>query len=165
MTLDVQGVNVVRRFAERVSDNSAQSLELIRAIDRTVDWLSALQDFANGEFKSAERFVRLIQDSDISVEIDPDGLVCTNLEEAVKLLERLVEILERKKQAAHDDPLLEGENEECVIDEYDKTIALHSDLCEALVDLCSVIRTHDAELEEVVGPFDDAEDLIAYLKA
>lgn len=165
MTLDVQGASVVRRFAERVSGNSVQSLELIRAIDRTVDWLSALQDSARGEFKTAERFVRIIDDSDFPVEIDPDGTACANLGEAVTATKRLVEILDRKRQAALDDPALDDENEECIVLEYDATIEIHSQLAEALDDLCSVIQTHDAELEEVVGPFDRAEDLIASLKA
>lgn len=160
-----EGVEAVRRFCEAVSDRNIQNLELLRKIDRTVDWLSGMQKSASGDIAFAYKFVELIKASDFPQEIDPDEIISGKLEEGTKIIGRLLDGFMRKKQSALNDPALTGENEQCVVYEYDGTIATFSELSEAMNELRSAIEQHDAELEEVVGPFDSADDLIASLKA
>ena len=67
-------------------------------------------------------------------------------------------------QAALDDDRLDGDHEEAVVNEYRETLDLLERMHAITTELRWAIMEHDADVDEVTGEFDNAEDLIAHLR-
>jgi hypothetical protein len=154
----------VRGFYENVSARNITSLEILRQVDEVVDWLSGMRKATSGDIEFAHNFAEVLKVTAFDREIDPDGIIASGLERANKAIDRLIEILQSRLQAAKDDPKLRGEHKQCVMDEYVQTIGCYTEMRDAINGLYSAIRKHDTSLDKVIGPFDDVEELIASLK-
>jgi hypothetical protein len=140
-------------------------LGLLRAIDKTVDWLCDLQRKAASDISITNKIISVIISCEPETEIDPDDSICEALENWEKVLKETIDILKAKLLSARHDPELQGEREENVVCEYDNTIKTFSDLHDAVVNLRWAIMEHDADLSPVTGSFTNPNDLIAHLNS
>ena len=165
MGLTTERVEAVRRFTAVVSGRSTQNLELLRAVDKTVDWLSGIRRGAEGDADLAHRFAELIKEGSSIRQIDPDRVMCGQLALATDACSRIIARLRGGLSSAQADAQLDFENRDCVVSEFDQTITVFESLKHALGDLRSVVEAHDSEFTETLGPFKDVEDLIEALDA
>jgi len=152
--------DAVLRFCAAVSDGSTANLALLKAIDETVGWLSAIQKEVEGFLGKAHKFTEFIKSCDRKAEIDRDDEISACILLAEKNVRGLVEFLSRKRQAALDDPGLTGSHEKTVVSEYNQTIEKYSELHDAMLDLRWAIMEHDADLSKVSRDYADVEELI-----
>ena len=98
--------------------------------------------------------------------IDADGTVATLFEEAEEGLEKLYQLLIRKRGFARNAPELEGDNKDAVVDEYTEAISAIADLHNLMGELRWAFSEHDADLEKTAGrAISSPEEMRAFLKA
>jgi hypothetical protein len=160
---DVKKVDAVRRFCATVSEGSTANLALLKAVDRTVDWLSSCQKEAEAYVDKARRFANVVKACDRASEIDANDEISGCIVAAEKSISDFVEYLKPKRRAAIVDPQLNGGHEEAVVGEYDRTVEVYCDLHDAMIELRWAIMEHDADLSKVSEDYADVEQLIADL--
>lgn len=157
--------DAVLRFCATVSEGSTANLALLKAIDETVGWLSAIQKEVEGFLGKAHKFTEFIKSCDRKAEIDPGDEISACILLAEKNVRGLVEYLSRKRQSAVDARELIGSNKKTVVSEYNQTIEKYSELHDAMLDLRWAIMEHDADLSKVSRDYADVEELIKDLDA
>lgn len=149
-----------------VADYTARSLELLRAIEETIDSLGALAEqarvFAGLFSKEAERIISATRPGDVI--LDPDLTVEDALLEAERAIAGLHERLLEKRAAAHRAPELS--TDDGVGEAYDEAIAQVADLHNAIDRLRAALGEHDAEAQGASGnAYETPEALFADLDA
>lgn len=161
MRCDTESIGAVRTFCDSVSSASATNLKLLSDIEKTVEWLAALQKQAESAAVYAEKFRKAIASCAPVKVIDPDNSIHDTIVQAEARLSEVVAILSMKRQSALDDPALRGEHEETVVSEYDQTIKAFKMLHDGMVELRWAIMEHDADLDVTVGKaYSSAEELV-----
>ncbi len=161
MRCDTESIGAVRTFCDSVSSASATNLKLLNAIEKTVDWLTALQKQADGEVVVANKFREMIASCAPVKVIDPDNSIHDIVVQAEARLSQVVSILSAKRQSALDDPELRGEHEETVVSEYGQTVDAIKILHDGMVELRWAIIEHDADLDATIGKaYSSAEELV-----
>lgn len=159
-------VSTIRGFGKTLeSTTHASNLYLLRWVDETVDSLAQVQELLCGLLEVAQGAIEWLKAGSVGRPIDPDDSLCGQLLSSEAALKHLIEVYTAKQKAAHDDTDLFGDYEDAVVCEYEKTLKLLSSLYNATVDLRWAVMEHDADLSELVGPFDDVEDLIRALNS
>ena len=79
----------VRVFCESVSDSTASSITLLKAIEQTVDWLTWLQTRAKADARFAAKAAEHLKSCERIKPVDVDGTLATLFEEAEESLEKL----------------------------------------------------------------------------
>lgn len=154
----------VRVFCESVSDSTASSITLLKAIEQTVDWLTWLQTRAKADARFAAKAAEHLKSCERIKPVDVDGTLATLFEEAEESLEKLHQLLINKRDFARKAPELKGDNKAAVVDGYSAAIEAIADLHNAMVDLRWAFGEHDADLEEPTGPaISNSDGLRAYL--
>ncbi|HFD80452.1 MAG TPA: hypothetical protein ENK05_08710 [Gammaproteobacteria bacterium] len=153
----------IRTYSEAVE--AVTHLDILRAVDMTVDNLVREQRMLRGYLRLAEDALDFVHSCDADMALDDDD------DTAVKLLEgaegdiaAMHADFERRMQAALDDDRLNGDHEEAVVNEYRETLDLLERMHAMTTKLRWAIMEHDADVDEVTGEFDNAEDLIAHLR-
>ncbi len=156
----------VRVFCESVSDSTASSITLLKAIEQTVDWLTLVQNRAKADSVFAAKTAEHLKTCERLKPIDADGTVATLFEEAEEGLEKLYQLLIRKRGFARNAPELEGDNKDAVVDEYTEAISAIADLHNLMGELRWAFSEHDADLEKTAGrAISSPEEMRAFLKA
>ena len=131
----------------------------------TVDNLVREQKMLRGYLSLAEDALDFVRSCDANALLDDDD------DNAVKMLEgaeRDIEAMHAdfklRMQAALDDDRLNGDHEDAVVNEYRHTLNLLERMHALTTELRWAIMEHDADLDDVIGEFDNAEDLIAHLR-
>ncbi|MFJ0381005.1 hypothetical protein [Bordetella bronchiseptica] len=165
MNMRIFQAGLVRHIVDGAKVDSARSLDLLRAIEDTVDannvfarTFSALASNCAGATESI---------CNISIEkrkeIDADGAICTGIESAIDRLRDLVGVLQRKRAAAVADTQLR--NEDGVASSFESAISAILNARDELNELKWAVMEHDADLAPIVGPFDSVEQLISALRS
>jgi hypothetical protein len=166
MHMKIFQVGLVRHIVDGAKSDSARSLDLLRAIEDTVDTNDVLaRTFAAlaGNCASATESICAL-DRDRRKEIDADGAICTGIESAIERLTSLVELLATKHAAALADRQLRAEDG--VASSYEATIKAIRDACVELDELKWAVMENDADLSPLAGgPFKDVELLLSALRA
>lgn len=153
-----------RAAFEIAHDFAQRNLHLLRAINDTLESLGADAAFFTALAKEIERFDEFLRSEQPSVRVDADGRVVGSLEEAIRICERMHDVLSRKRVAAQGDPQLR--EEDGVVDAFDDCLDAVAQLHHATTDLREWIITHDAILEAPLpGTFDSVDDLLHALDA
>ncbi len=161
---DLHGTEVVRSFSDRLSTDGTFSLALLRAIDGTIDSLSTITKVLRQNSDIGSEMLPKVEACRFGDELDPDKLIVGNLHQAAGKIETLKENLSGGLRSAQTAAELESHRDD-VVQPFEETIAAASELIEIIEQLCSLVEKHDAELDHLVGPFDDADALIAALRS
>ncbi len=146
----------------------ARSLDLLRAIEETIDSLAWMRSRLDGDSELVESTIATINESaHVVIRLDADGSVCASLQEAQSVVEALHKDMAGRRDAA----CLAGELRENdgVIEAYDEAIDAAARLHNAINTVRWCIMEHDADLcaeaqGTIHGP-DDIDRMIADLHA
>ncbi|MCJ0877906.1 hypothetical protein MRX33_10215 [Pseudomonas sp. JI-2] len=150
-------------FSELMSAGAARSLDLLKAIDGTIDSVThhcQLLEVCEGALRKA---IAAINEG-LNTEFDEEQIVPV-LEGLQESLASALVSFERKRKAALLDPRLKGSDG--VVDAYDCLISAALSLNEAAEELRWAILEHNADME---GPHEavvlsDDDEIAAFLKA
>lgn len=152
----------VRVFCESVSAETTKSLDVLKAIETTVFWLSFIQDKASVDFRLATKATEAIKACDYAELIDAEGKLSGLIETTEIVLNDLYNTLISKRAAARKTAALDGEDKELIVDEYTSAIATVADLHNAMTDLRWAVMEHDADLEKDTGKtYTDVDKMFA----
>jgi len=131
---------------------------VLKAIEETVDALAKLQN-------EYEEITVLINALDVSGKemLDPDGEAADTFESSENILKEFLGLIERCHKSALNDPELRGDHEENIAMEFERTIHCVQILIGVIQDKRWEIMEHDADHDELIGPFKSTKDLIADL--
>lgn len=141
---------------------ASSSLALLRAIDQTVDSLAALESKARGDCGQVMLMVTAIQNRNTDCVLDPDGILEVSILKAVKVCEKIGELLKLKHSLA--DKSLNGGHREDVCESYDAAMVAVENLKAAFEISVVEIKAHDLEFSTFEGPFDSVAEMLADLK-
>jgi len=157
---------LVRYIVSDTQQRSARSLDLLRAIENTVAINTIIADSFEMAADHTARATESICGAQLSIRkvIDEDGSVVTNIDSAIDILAEAIPILERKREAALNDPQLSLEDG--VAESYDKALEALREVCEHTNELKWAILENDADLSPTVpgGPYENVEDFLASLR-
>ncbi|MES9882448.1 MAG: hypothetical protein ABW185_16385 [Sedimenticola sp.] len=156
------GIRALSGQVEGVAESV--TLDLLRAIDETVDSLERVRRNIASNYNQACWFIDQLNNLRVEAEIDPDESAETALTSAQKALGHLASDLKERCKSAHGDYQLKGPHEEAVVTAYNEAIEVACDLYKALEDIRVFIREHDADMSEYdERVFDNASDLLRAL--
>lgn len=151
----------IRTYSEAVE--AVTTLDLLRAVEMTVDNLVCEQKVLRAFLGMACDSLEYLKSCDHRASLDADDVAAESLEEVEKGLRDLYADFRDRMRAARKDDRLNGHHEDAVVGEYQRTLELLETLHDATTELRWALMEHDADLDEVTGEFDDANELIAYL--
>lgn len=158
--------NIVRYIVEGAAQESARSLELLRAIETTVDVNHMIADVfgqISGRITAAIEAVCLRPSDNPVSPVDADGSMRAAGEQALDAIEAVIERMSQKRRGtALDETLSEDDG---VVESYDRVIEALTE-CHGLInELNWAIMEHDADRAPLSGkgPFKSAKDLLAAL--
>lgn len=126
---------------------AARNLDLLRAIENTVDCLATDTDLVRSICATyAEIQTKL---SSAQTEIDPTGHICAVLEKASGSCSRIYEDAKKRHLSAAKDPQLRSDDG--VVDAYDEFMVAIHQLHDTIEELAEWIATHDAVLQPTTG--------------
>ena len=154
----------IKAFSGQIQAAAASAtLDLLRAVDETVDALTRIQRMLRYDIDMANWLVDAVLVDKERKEIDPEDMLDNLLEKGENSIREAIEGMKIRRRAATEDAELKGFHEDSVVSEYDNTIEQLTDLFNAIEQLRIVVREHDADLSHDVGPFTSADELIAAL--
>lgn len=156
----------VRFIAEAAASDSARSLDLLHAIEITVDVNETLRDtfaqIAHRAHKITENVCGRQHESEKDI-IDVSGEIRQSLESTMSNMSLIATNLKRRRGHAVRDISLR--NDDGVIESFNQVIESIADAHNALNETSWAIMEHDADLSprSGKGPFKTAKELIAAL--
>ncbi|MHB1124025.1 MAG: hypothetical protein ACYC0T_15080 [Ramlibacter sp.] len=138
---------------------AGRTLDLLRAIERTIDHISENRGHVAVLAGGAVKYLEQLQARPVDAVLDPDGAVCAMFAEALGALERIYRDATVRRAAAASDRRLRGDDG--VVEVYDDYLSSLSGCHDVLHEVKEWIETHDALLEPAKGgTYADAGDLI-----
>lgn len=164
METSAADLQTLDRLSSDVVSDARRSLDLLRDIETTIQALcyerARLEALAKFTHSAAERMrsVKRVKP------LDPDGKAEKKLLKAQEITRDLYNrLIEKRQYARQDDRLTE---EDGVVEEYTRNIAVVADLHNGLNELRWAIGEHDADLAKGSGPIlGSAEELEGFLKS
>ncbi|MDP2827069.1 MAG: hypothetical protein Q8O37_00530 [Sulfuricellaceae bacterium] len=138
--LDIERAEL-REFTAGVQAGAARSLDLLRVIESTIDWLARLTRQLSADAEFAGKVNEGLPE--ISGVIDADGDFEKTLLSAQEVVEQLYEVLIEKRQHGRDDAMLS--EDDGVESAYTEAIAASADLHNAINSLRWNIGEHDID--------------------
>jgi hypothetical protein len=126
---------------------AARNLDLLRAIENTVDCLVADTNLVRSICATYEEIQTKLSSS--QTVIDPTGHICSVLEKASGSCARIYEDSKKRHMSAVRDPQLRSDDG--VVDAYDEFMVVINQLHDTIEELCDWIATHDAVLQPTTG--------------
>lgn len=130
-------------------------LDILRAVDETVEALARDQTIFRGLVSISRFLIEEIDKLGPTAQLDPDSEICSGLLGAEKSVAEMAAALCPCRDAALRDPELRGDHEAAVVGEYECLMHLSGELHAALRDLRWAVLEHDADLESPEGPPDE----------
>lgn len=146
-----------REFSADVRVDAARSLELLRAIDSTVDWLSRVRAKLDIDIVFARATVDRVNALSPVATLDDEGVTCAALEEGQEMIRELHDLFVAKRKSARRDPNLR--EDDGVVEAYDAAVDSAADLHDALETLRQCILEHDADCSRATCRTYAASDL------
>jgi len=165
MNMRVFQAGLVRHIVDGAKIDSARSLDLLRAIEDTVDTNEVLERTFSALALHCASAVESICSIDHAERkpIDADDAISAGIESAIKRLGDLLALLAKKHEAAIGDRQLRAEDG--VASSYERAIASIRNACCELDELKWAVMENDAEVSPLAGgPYDDVEQLFAALR-
>lgn len=158
--------SVVRFIVDGVAEQTARSLELLRAIETTVQvnqMLTEAFEQNNARLSAAIAEICSRQADQPQEPIDADSTIRASIEQTLDTTNSIVSRLKGARLSAVEDGDLC--HEDGVVESFDLLINALVDAHEALNELNWAIMEHDADRSPVSGkgPFKSAKDLLATL--
>jgi len=161
LTLDRLGTNVVSHANE-----SLRSLKVIRAIEETISALSYDSKFYKEFADVAGKFAQDVRGAKATKPLDPQGKLEEVLARAQQSAKDLYDSLVSKRRYAEQDPNVN--DEDCLVDEFTKTIAVLADLHNKLNELRWAVGEHDVNVssdgDKNSRTFTSAEEVKNFLR-
>ncbi len=149
--------------ARRLEAQAQRSLDLLRAIERTVESVVGISKVLEGIADGMRDLAARIVNGDERAELDPDGKNAAVFEAGRAVCLALLGRFERCVAAARAD--VELREDDGVVDAYELAISAVRDLDEAIDALIVAIAIHDGAASGPASePFSRADDLIAFLR-
>lgn len=139
-------IDLIRRSA---SETAARSLEVLDAIEQTIDSLRWVADRADADAAFFVREADRIRNYAPSTPIDLDGTRSQSLESVMGEIEKVCQRFSDKRGAAAVAPELTADDG--VVDAYNEAISGLSDLHDAINDLRWAVIIQDGLLEKPTG--------------
>lgn len=153
------GRNVTREI-----QGGSSSLQILKLVDITVDWLVRLQGKAKADAKFASDTTDRVRNTTLSAGLDPDDEIARIFETGEKSIAEFRELLKRKQQAARDATELTDSAKADVVREYSRTIECIGDLHNAFLELRWAIMDHDGQHSGVAASITDPGALRDYFR-
>jgi hypothetical protein len=132
-------------YGSAVVTDASRSLELLRAIESTINSLSEISDQMSKDIGTGVDFINKINNANNLNTLDPNDKIEDNLLLAQQKVEALHQALQNgQKSAIMDTQLM---TEDGVVDAYNLAVEKAADLHNTLNTLRWVIMEHDADLE------------------
>lgn len=152
------GIALTVRFA------AARSVDLLQAIESTLDGVAGVRAVLVGVAEIAREVDQKLRAAPVDGEIDPDDLLGGQLEAAQDTCVRLLRHFEATAEAARHDPDLSADDG--VADAYDRAAEAVRDAHDALGDVLFTLRQRDGIASgAAAGPFSDPAALVAFLRS
>lgn len=148
-------------FGREVEEEGLRSLDLLRAIDKTISSVNRLAAQLHADAGFAEKLISALKD--INDEIDPEGSISEQLEKAQTTVNKLYDNLIIRRESSREDERLS--DEDGIEDAYTEVIAAAADLQNNLNDLRWAINEHDADLSKTSKTYTNAKELLKDLAA
>lgn len=145
--------------AAGVQAYAGRTLQLLQAIEQTIDHVTENRDLVTALGKGATDYLAALEQDPPAGPLDPEGRVCRTFAAAISALERMHQDAGMRRAAAATDRRLR--DDDGVVDIYDSFLQALSDAHDAVHEVKEWIETHDALLEPATGgTYADATDLI-----
>lgn len=158
--------NIVRFIVEGAAEQTTRSLELLRAIETTVqvnDMLAESFEQSNHRISKAIEAICGRPTDNPKSPIDADGAIRASIEQTLDVSIAILGKMESARESAGKD------NDLChddgVVESFDKVIAALTEAHETMNELNWAIMEHDADRSPLSGkgPFKSVDELIAAL--
>ncbi len=154
----------LQRFSKQIEGTSeSASVDLLKAVDETVDALVRQQNTLRSHIEMALWFLDQVEAQESNAEIDESDEADAAFQRAQAALRHLIENLKLKKGYAQDDGCLNGCHEESVLGAYEETIQYAMELFDTIEHLRIALQEHDADASPVSVSFGSAEALLTEL--
>jgi len=152
------------RLSSDVVSDAQRSLDLLRAIETTIQALCYERTRFEGAAKFAHRAAEAFRNVKRDKPFDPEGKAEEKLLDAQRAAKKLYDrLIEKRGHAQKDERLTD---EDGVVDEYTRTIGVVADLHNGLNELRWAIGEYDADLAKGKGPIlRSAGEIESFLKA
>lgn len=157
---------LVRYIVDMAAYDSARSLDLIRAIEITVEANDTLRETFQQISHQVPKLTEIICSKQCKSEehvIDPDGEIHKSLETAMEHLKQMsIDLKERRGFAVADANL---RNDDGVVESFDSVIEAIAEAHNTLNEVSWAVMEHDADASprSGKGPFKSAKELLASL--
>lgn len=142
----------------RVQAYAGRALDLLQAIEKTIDCLVDNCDFLAVMSSGVTKQLDLLQKSAGETALDPEGRVCDLLSKCLDSVERMHHVAIKKRDAASADERLY--KDDGVVEAYEAFLSALSHHHDVVHELKEWIETHDALQAPAIGPvYGSADDL------
>lgn len=142
----------------KVQAYAGRALDLLQAIEKTIDCLSENCDVLAVMTDGIEKHLAKLRESNVQQKLDPEGRVCQLLQKCLEIMERMHADAARKRASAQADERLQ--EDDGVVEAYDAFIVALNQHHDVVHDLKDWVETHDALLEPALdGTFTSVDDL------
>jgi hypothetical protein len=153
-----------KEFYELVAANGRRSLELLRAIEDTIDVMAHVAEDTRRFATRHEEVAKLVWERRPgTATLDPDDILDAlfgSIQDRAKVLHR--HYRQCQQSAASDKDL---QPDDGVVEAFGEACAAMVELFNACEDLRTAIREYDADSSSVGQPVEDVEELLATLKS
>jgi hypothetical protein len=166
METSAADLETLDRLSSDVVSDAQRSLHLLRDIDNTIQALCYDRTRFEGVAKFAHAVAEAFRNGRLKRDkpFDPEGKAEESLLRAQEAARRLYDRLIEKRRLAREDKRLA--EDDGVVDEYTRTIAVVADLHNGLNELRWAIGEYDADMARNSGPIlESAKDLEGFLKS
>ena len=155
----------MRHYGQGVSEQGDLSLQLLKAIDATVNWLGDIHNAAASAADMGEGLLKTLQGCARERPIDDDGELRELYLKVEHKTKAVVDVLTSKLELAKSDRRLHDHHLDSLISEFNRAIEAVAALHDMLIALRWAIAEHDADLEAPVGaPCSSADEFFKSVK-
>lgn len=164
MEASAADLETLDRFSNDVVSDARRTLQLLRDIETTIEALCYDRARFEGPARFAHEAAERIKAAKRLKPLDPDGKAEEKLLRAQEIMRDLYDkLVEKRRHARQDDRLTD---EDGVVEEFTRTIAVVADLHNGLNELRWAIGEYDADLAKGSGPFlGSASEIEGFLKS
>jgi hypothetical protein len=150
------------KFNDSVRLEGARSLEMLRAIERTLNSLGRSATLLNAIADDLSSIAARIVKHGPQYAIDPGGDIAETYDELQELVSDIVSSLEALRASAQRDPHIC--DEDGIVEGFNETLAALAAVYDRARAVLDAVIVHDAPYVEYAGPYGCADELIAAVR-
>ncbi len=152
------------RAARDALETFSRDHQLREAVEKTVESVCEIRKFVTAAQHVVQGAAEMLESCDPVKPLDPKDEMASSVEEAEDAIALLIEVMERKRSAAFNDPALGGQDERRVIEGYSNAIEALKRLHEAAERFRWAVMNHDARLSKISDPVESVDELLAGIR-